>query len=161
MSGAPFKNRGHYKVWRETGTRWADNDAYGHVNNTVHYEWFDSAVNAWLIAAGLLDIADGDPIGLVVETGCRYAHPLAYPETVAVGLCVEAIGKSSIRYGLGVFAANALEAAAEGFFVHVYVDRATRRPVALPDAWRRSLATIAQTGAEARAARAARYSSTS
>ena len=82
MSRAPLLERGAYPVWREIATRWADNDAYGHVNNVVHYSWFDTAVNAWLIENGLLDIAQGDPIGLVVETGCRYAGSLEYPEPV-------------------------------------------------------------------------------
>jgi acyl-CoA thioester hydrolase len=130
-------------VWREIGTRWADNDAYGHVNNTVYYQWFDTAVNAWLIEAGLLDVATGDPIGLVVETGCRYARPLAYPEPVEVGLAVERLGRSSVRYRLGVFAKGRVEAAAEGFFVHVYVGRESRRPVELPEAWREKLEGIA------------------
>lgn len=85
MSREPLKGRRAYKIWREVGTRWADNDAYGHVNNTVYYQWFDTAVNAWLIEAGLLDVERGDPIGLVVETGCRYASPLTYPEPVEVG----------------------------------------------------------------------------
>ena len=117
-------------------TRWADNDVYGHVNNIVYYGWFDTAVNAWLAEAGLLDIARGDLIGLVVETGCRYAAPLAFPEPVEVGLAVERVGSSSVRYRLGVFRAGADEAAAEGFFVHVYVDRESRRPVPLPQGWR-------------------------
>ena len=143
MSREPLKGRGTYPVWRELATRWADNDAYGHVNNVVHYSWFDTAVNGWLIENGLLDIAEGDPIGLVVETGCRYARPLAYPETVDIGLAVESIGRSSVRYALGVFARLETEAAAEGHFVHVYVDRETRRPAALPDAWRRSFESIA------------------
>lgn len=142
MSREPLKGRDHYRAWREIGTRWADNDAYGHVNNTVYYEWFDTAVNAWLIGQGLLDIEKGDPIGLVVETSCRYARSLAYPEPVEVGLAVERIGGSSITYRLGVFAQGASEAAAEGRFVHVYVNRATRRPVPLPDAWRRAFGTI-------------------
>ncbi len=98
MSREPLKSREAYKVWSTIGTRWADNDAYGHVNNTVYYQWFDTAVNAWLIEQGLLDIGAGDPIGLVVETGCRYARSVAYPEAVQVGLAVEAGGKSSIRY---------------------------------------------------------------
>ena len=136
MKREPLKGRGSYKVWREIGTRWADNDAYGHVNNTVYYSWFDTAVNAWLIEAGLLDIAAGDPIGLVVETGCRYAKPLAYPQPIEVGLAVEAVGKSSVRYRLGVFAAGDEEAAAEGHFTHVYVGREGRRPVELPPRWR-------------------------
>jgi acyl-CoA thioester hydrolase len=138
-----MRGRGAYRVWREIGTRWADNDAYGHVNNTVYYQWFDTAVNAWLIEAGLLDVAAGDPIGLVVETGCRYAAPLAYPEPVEVGLGVERLGSSSVVYRLGVFAKGADEAAAEGFFVHVYVDRETRRPAPLPADWRKKLEGIA------------------
>jgi acyl-CoA thioester hydrolase len=130
-------------VWREIGTRWSDNDAYGHVNNVVYYSWFDTAVNGWLIEEGLLDIERGDPIGLVVETGCRYARPLAYPETVDLGLAVESVGKSSVRYGLGVFAKHESEAAAEGYFVHVYVGRESRRPAELPRAWRRAFESIA------------------
>ena len=138
-----MRPRSVYRVWREIGTRWADNDAYGHVNNTVYYEWFDTAVNAWLIEAGLLDVERGDPIGLVAETGCRYAAPLAYPQPVEVGLAVERLGSSSVRYRLGVFAQGAEEAAAEGFFVHVYVGRESRRPVPLPESWREKLAAIA------------------
>lgn len=139
MSRAPFHGRDIYSAWQPITTRWADNDAYGHVNNTVYYAWFDTAVNAWLVGAGLLDIAAGDPIGLVVETGCRYARPLTFPEPVEVGLAVETIGRSSVRYRLGIFAAGQDEAAAEGHFVHVYVDRASRRPTALPDPWRGKL----------------------
>ena len=132
-----------YRAWREIGTRWGDNDAYGHVNNTVYYQWFDTAVNAWLIEAGMLDVARGDPIGLVVETGCRFAAPLSYPEPVEVGLAADRVGSSSVRYRLGVFAKGSGEAAAEGHFVHVYVDRETRRPVPLPEDWRKKLAEIA------------------
>ena len=142
MSREPLKGRGAYRAWRTIGTRWADNDAYGHVNNTVYYQWFDTAVNAWLIEAGLLDVAAGDPIGLVVETGCRYAAPLSYPEPVEVGLAVERLGTSSVAYRLGVFAQGAEAAAAEGRFVHVYVDRAGRRPVPLPAEWRRKLTDL-------------------
>lgn len=140
MTREPLKGRGHYKAWREIGTRWSDNDVYGHVNNTVYYEWFDTAVNAWLIEAGLLG-GEG-PIGLVVETGCRYAAPLAYPQPVKVGIAVSRIGNSSICYDLGVFAKNASEAAAEGRFVHVYVDPDGRRPVPLSDRWREILRSI-------------------
>ena len=142
MSRPPLRGRESYKVWREIGTRWADNDAYGHVNNTVYYEWFDTAVNAWLIEAGLLDVARGDPIGLVAETGCRYAQPLSYPEPVDVGLAVEKLGKSSVQYRLGVFAKGEQEAAAEGHFVHVYVGREDRRPVELSQPWRRAFEAI-------------------
>ncbi len=143
MTRTPLRGRESYRVWREIGTRWADNDAYGHVNNTVYYEWFDTVVNAWLIDAGLLDITGGDPIGLVVETGCRYARPLAYPSPVDVGLAVGQIGKSSVRYRLGVFSKNENEAAAEGHFIHVYVGRESRRPAALPAPWRRAFEAIA------------------
>ena len=143
MSRAPLAGRAAYRAWREIGTRWADNDAYGHVNNIVYYGWFDTAVNAWLIEAGLLDVAAGDPVGLVVETGCRYAAPLSFPGPVEVGLSVERMGRSSVHYRLGVFAKGAEQAAAEGHFVHVYVSRETRRPVVLSEEWRRKLEEIA------------------
>ena len=139
---APLLGRAAYPVWREIATRWSDNDVYGHVNNVVHYSWFDTAVNAWLIEAGLLDVDRGDPIGLVVETGCRYAASLSYPEPVEIGLGVEKLGTSSVRYRIGVFAKGVAEAAAEGHFVHVYVGRESRRPVPLPDAWRSRLEAI-------------------
>ena len=139
---APLKGRETYRVWREVSTRWADNDAYGHANNVVYYEWFDTAVNAWLIEAGLLDVMAGDPIGLVVETGCRFAHSVAFPAPVEVGLAVEHIGNSSVRYGLGIFPKNSSQAAAEGHFIHVYVDRSSRRPEPLPASWRHKLQTI-------------------
>lgn len=138
----PLSGRGAYRVWREIATRWADNDVYGHVNNVVHYSWFDTAVNAWLIENGLLDIEAGDPIGLVVETGCRYAGSLAYPEPVEIGLGVERLGSSSVTYRLGVFAKGAETPAAEGHFTHVYVGRESRRPVPLPEDWRAKLGTI-------------------
>jgi acyl-CoA thioester hydrolase len=143
VSRPPLKGREAYRAWREVTTRWSDNDAYGHVNNTVYYGWFDTVVNMWLIEAGLLDMAAGDPIGLVVETGCRYASPLAFPQRVEIGLAADHIGKSSVRYSLGVFAKNHYESAAEGFFVHVYVDRESRRPVELPEEWRQKLRALA------------------
>ena len=123
-------------------TRWADNDAYGHVNNTVYYEWLDSAVNAWMVEQGMLDIANGDPIALVVETRCTYAAPLEFPQIVEIGLAVAELGRSSIRYRIGVFARGTTEAAAEGEFIHVVVDRATRRPAPIPTEWRMKLEAI-------------------
>jgi acyl-CoA thioester hydrolase len=134
--------REHYRHFITIATRWADNDVYGHVNNTVFYQWFDTAVNQWLVAQGLLNIAHGDPIGLVVETSCSYFAPLSFPGDVDVGLAVERLGTSSITYRLGIFAAGASEPSAQGQFTHVYVDRENRRPTALPDAWRKLLETL-------------------
>lgn len=142
MSRPPQATRAEFKVWRKVTTRWADNDSYGHVNNTVYYEWFDSAVNAWMVEQGMLDIANGDPIALVVETRCTYAAPLTFPENVDVGLAAAQLGRSSIRYRIGIFAEGSESAAAEGDFVHVVVDRATRRPVELPVGWRVKLEAI-------------------
>ena len=142
MSRTPPATRSQFKVWRQVSTRWADNDAYGHVNNTVYYEWFDSAVNGWMVEQGLLEITSGDPIALVVETRCTYAAPLAFPDEVEVGLAVSRLGRSSIHYRIGVFAAGAQSAAAQGEFVHVVVDRTTRRPVATPTKWRERLEKI-------------------
>ncbi len=131
-----------FKVWRRFTTRWADNDVYGHVNNAIFYQWFDSAVNAWMIAEGLLDIVAGDPIALVVETRCSYFAPLEFPGDVDVGLIVAELGRSSIRYRIGVFGPGSETAAAQGEFVHVVVDRASRRPVEIPAHWRARLDTI-------------------
>jgi len=126
------ETRSAYKAFRTIGTRWMDNDVYGHVNNVVYYSWFDTAVNAHLIERGALDIHGGDTIGLVIETQCNYFAPLAFPENVEAGIRVARLGGSSVRYEVGLFAAGAPTTAAKGHFVHVYVDRATRRPVALP-----------------------------
>lgn len=137
------RRRNAYRWWHRVSLRWADNDAYGHVNNAIHYQWFDSAVNQWLVEAGLLDIEAGDPIGLVVETGCRYLSSLAYPGAVEVGLALQNVGTSSVTYRLGVFAEGADGPAAEGHFTHVYVSRDSRRPVPLPAAWRDRIAELA------------------
>ncbi|WP_454886695.1 acyl-CoA thioesterase [Sphingomonas oryzagri] len=136
MSRDPLRPRAAYRHWTRITTRWHDNDVYGHVNNTVYYGWFDTAVNAWLVEAGLLDVSAGDPIGLVVETGCRYAAPLAFPQPIEIGLAVAKLGASSVTYHLGIFAEGATDAAAEGHFTHVYVGRDSRRPVPLPADWR-------------------------
>jgi acyl-CoA thioester hydrolase len=124
--------RSAYHAWRSITTRWADNDAYGHVNNVVYYSWFDTAVNAYLIEQGALDIRDGAVIGLVVETQCNYFASLAFPQAVDLGLRVAHRGRSSVRYELGVFAAGKDVAAAQGHFVHVYVDAFSRQTVPLP-----------------------------
>ena len=142
MSRETPAHRSEFKAWQRLTTRWADNDAYGHVNNTVYYEWFDSAVNAWMIEGGMLDIANGDPIGLVVETRCSYFAALAFPQDVEVGLAVAKLGRSSVRYRIGIFADGEEQAAAQGEFVHVVVDRASRRPVDIPQNWRVALEAI-------------------
>ena len=134
-----MNSRSDYRVHRLIPTRWMDNDAYGHVNNVIYYSWFDTAVNAWLIEQGLLDIHHGNPIGLVVETGCRYHRSVAFPEIVEAGLRIAKLGNSSVRWEVGLFTAGHEAPAAEGHFVHVYVDRETRRPALLPDAWRQLL----------------------
>ena len=136
------RGRADYHHFTRIATRWADNDAYGHVNNTVYYEWFDTAVNQWLVAQGLHDIVGGDPIGLVAETSCAYFAPLAFPGDIEVGIAVERLGTSSVTYRLGVFGDGAREPAAQGHFTHVYVGRDGRRPVPLPDAWRGKLETL-------------------
>ncbi len=117
-------------------TRWSDNDAYGHLNNVVSYSLFNSAVNAILIEAGLLDLAESPIVGFVVETSCRYYASLAYPEAVEVGVAVEHLGRTSVRYRLGLFRAGAASAAAAGRFTHVYVDRQTNRPFPIPEGHR-------------------------
>lgn len=124
--------RNAYKVFRTISTRWMDNDAYGHVNNVVYYSWFDTAVNAYLIEQGVLDIERGQTIGLVIETQCNYFEPLAFPQTVEAGIRVARLGNSSVRYEVGLFAQDAPLTAAKGHFIHVYVDRHTRRPTSLP-----------------------------
>ncbi|MDM7943934.1 MAG: thioesterase family protein [Hydrogenophaga sp.] len=134
--------RSAYRVLRPITTRWADNDVYGHVNNVVYYSWFDTAVNAHLIEQGALDIHHGPVIGLVIETQCNYFSPLAFPQTVWAGLRVAHLGKSSVRYEVGLFADGEDLAAACGHFVHVYVDRVTRRPVPLPAPLKTTLETL-------------------
>jgi len=120
-----------YPVFRTITTRWMDNDAYGHVNNVVYYSWFDTAVNAHLIEHGVLDMHNGAAIGLVVETQCNYFAPLAFPQTIEAGIRVAHQGTSSVRYEVGLFAQGEPLTAARGHFVHVYVDRLTRRPLPL------------------------------
>jgi acyl-CoA thioester hydrolase len=135
--------RSAYKAFRAITTRWMDNDVYGHMNNVVHYSLFDTAVNGWLIDEGLLDLRLGKQVGLVVETGCRYFSEIAFPDLVTAGLRAAHIGTSSVRYEVGLFRNEEAVAAAEGFFVHVYVDRATRRPTPLAQELRQALSHLA------------------
>ncbi len=134
--------RSHFRHFEAVSTRWADNDVYGHMNNVVHYACFDTAVNRYLIEAGALDIHAGAVIGLVVQTQCHYFEPLSFPQRLQVGLRVARRGGSSVHYGLGLFAEGADLSAAVGRFVHVYVDRHSRRPVALPLELRAALAPL-------------------
>lgn len=129
---APFSIAAFAQVG-DISTRWMDNDVYGHINNVVYYSFFDTVVNGYLIAQGALDIAKGDVIGLVVETQCNYFKPIAFPDKVRAGLRVAHLGNSSVRYEVGIFRNDETEAAAQGHFVHVYVDRTSGKPVALPE----------------------------
>ncbi|GAA4039176.1 thioesterase family protein [Sphingomonas rosea] len=135
--------RAEFGYWHRLSLRWSDNDVYGHVNNAIYYQWFDSAVNSFLVGKGLLDVMAGDPIALVVSTGCDYFAPLEYPGEVEIGLAVADLGRSSVRYRIAAFAPGADEAAAAGHFTHVAVSRAERRPVPWPDAWRAVFETLA------------------
>lgn len=150
--------RSGYRHFLPIGTRWMDNDVYGHVNNVVYYSYFDTVVNEYLIRAGALDIEHGSTIGLVVETQCNYFAPLVFPERVEAGLRVARLGSSSVRYQVGLFREGEETPAAQGHFVHVYVDRATRRPVsALPEPLRAALEALvvaSEAGAEANPSRA-------
>jgi acyl-CoA thioester hydrolase len=133
MSHRPIPHRRDgFQAFRSIPTRWSDNDLYGHVNNVVYYSWFDTAVNTLLIERGALDIHGGDTIGFVVETQCHYFSPLAFPQTVEAGIRVAHAGSSSVRYEIALFAEGAETASAQGHFIHVYVDRASQRPVKLP-----------------------------
>jgi len=134
MSRPKPEPRERYRHISRIDTRWMDNDVYGHINNVVYYSYFDSVVNRYLIEAGALDIEHGAVIGFVVETHCNYHAPLAFPQALEAGLRVAHVGGSSVRYEVGLFAAGAPMAAACGHFIHVYVDRVTQRPAALPPA---------------------------
>jgi acyl-CoA thioester hydrolase len=144
MSERPARlSRSAFKLFRPIATRWMDNDAYGHVNNVHYYSYFDTAVNGWLIEEGLLDFANAPVIGLVVETGCTYFESVAFPDRLEAGIGVAHLGRSSVRYTIGIFKEGAELAAAQGHFVHVYVDRMTQRPVEMPEKTRAALRTIA------------------
>jgi len=136
--------RADYPHVQAITTRWMDNDAYGHINNVVYYSFFDTVVNTFLIESGALDIGKSPVVGYVVETGCNYFTPLTYPQKVLAGLRVAHVGRSSVRYEIALFAEEDGSAAAQGHFVHVYVDRETQRPVKLPEALERALAPLRQ-----------------
>jgi acyl-CoA thioester hydrolase len=144
MADRPTRpDRSAFRLFRPIATRWMDNDAYGHVNNVHYYSYFDSAVNGWLVEQGLLAITESPVIGLVVESGCTYFESVAFPDSLEAGIAVAHLGRSSVRYRIGIFKDGAGQAAAQGHFVHVYVDRATQRPVDIPAKAREALKQLA------------------
>ena len=143
MSGRSIGTRAGYRWFLALPTRWMDNDVYGHVNNVTYYSFFDTAVARFLTGNGVLDLGSSTTVGLVVETGCRYFAPIAFPDEVTVGLRCGRLGTTSIRYEIGIFRNDEDEASAEGHFVHVYVDRARQdRAVPLPAALRDAAARL-------------------
>ncbi|MFT3802917.1 MAG: thioesterase family protein [Burkholderiaceae bacterium] len=147
-AGGARRGRTTYPVLSEVTTRWSDNDIYGHVNNVVYYSYFDTVVNRYLIEQGALDIHGGEVIGLVVQSRCDYFAPLAFPDPVVAGISVARLGNSSVHYRIALFGSDGDEPAAEGRFVHVYVDRHTRRPVALPQRLRQALIPLVDSSAD-------------
>jgi acyl-CoA thioester hydrolase len=143
MTDRPVRRaRDAFREFRPIATRWMDNDVYGHVNNVHYYSYFDTAVNGWLIEQGLLELTASPAIGLVVETGCTFFESVAFPDALEAGIAVMRLGRSSVRYSIGIFRQGAREVAAQGHFVHVYVDRATQRPVAIPEPLRLALGPL-------------------
>ena len=143
MTRPTAESRNAYRHFRPIPTRWADNDVYGHVNNVVYYSYFDTVVNQYLVEQGALNIEKSTVIGLVVETQCQYFSPITFPDIVHAGLRVAKLGNSSVRYEIGLFRNEENAASAQGHFVHVYVDRVSRRSTAVPADMRAALEKIA------------------
>ena len=137
-----MSTRADYRHFLPLTTRWKDNDVYGHVNNVEYYSYFDTVINTYLIAEGGLDIHAGQAIGLCAESHCRFIGEIAFPETIEAGLRVEHLGNSSVRYGIGLFRRDREQPAAEGWFVHVFVDRHSRRSTPLPERLREALSRL-------------------
>ncbi|MCF0017548.1 acyl-CoA thioesterase [Pseudomonas stutzeri] len=142
MPEQPKHLRRDYKHFQPITTRWHDNDIYGHVNNVVYYGFFDTAVNNYLIRQGGLDIQDGDIVGFVVSSACDYFASITYPDLIEVGLRVARLGNSSVQYELAIFREGEQEACAAGRFVHVFVERASNRPTAIPGRLRAALEAL-------------------
>jgi acyl-CoA thioester hydrolase len=140
------ETRADYRHFLDIPTRWMDNDVYGHVNNVVYYSYFDTVVNTYLIRQGALDIRTSPVIGLCIESKCTFAREITYPETVEAGIRVGRLGNSSVRYEIALFRQGIEDPAATGYFVHVYVDRETRRPVKVPEPMRAALAPLVVVG---------------
>ena len=138
------KKRSDFQHFETITTRWMDNDAYGHVNNVIYYSWFDTVVNQFLVMHGVLNIEKSPVIGLVIETQCNYFAPVAFPDKISAGVSVTKLGNSSARYEVGIFRENEESASAQGHFVHVYVDRVTRKPCDIPANIRTLLSSIQQ-----------------
>ena len=142
VARAERPTRARYPHFLSIATRWMDNDLYGHVNNVVYYAWIDTVVNRYLIEQGGLDIAAAPVIGVAAESGCRYFASVAYPETVDAGLAIARLGRTSVVYEVGIFRRGEDAAAAAGHFVHVFVERASMRPVPVPARIRAALERI-------------------
>ncbi len=143
MSDKPVRlRRADFRRFRTIPTRWADNDVFGHVNNVIYYNWFDTIVNAWLVEEGHLDIAESKVVGFVVGTRCDYFEGVAFPEVVEGALAVEKLGRSSVTYRIGIFRQGADLAAAQGLFTHAYVERGSQTPVPIPAKLRAAMAEI-------------------
>jgi acyl-CoA thioester hydrolase len=142
-----LSDRDAYPHFEPMPSRWLDNDPYGHVNNVVYYALFDTVINRWLIEEGGLDIQAGDVIGVCAESHCRYREGFSFPETVDAGLRVGHLGNRSVRYEIGIFRKGRDEAAAEGWFVHVFVDRESRQPTPIPSRIRTALERLVPVGA--------------
>ena len=135
-------NRSEYNYFSKLSTRWNDNDVYGHMNNIIYYVLFDTVVNKWLIKNKLIDIKNGQNIGLIVQSGCNYFSSFEYPENIDAGIRVTKIGTSSVRYEVGLFHEKEEISSADGFFIHVYVDRQTNKPMPLNYNFKKNLDTI-------------------
>ncbi len=142
MAEQPQHLRADYRHFQPITTRWHDNDIYGHVNNVVYYSYFDSAVNAYLIERGGLDIHEGTVVGFVVSSACDYFASIAFPDALDVGMRVRKLGNSSVQYELAIFKRGEDEGCAAGRFVHVFVDRASNRPTPIPDGLRQALEAL-------------------
>ena len=134
--------RASYRYFTDITTRWMDNDIYGHINNVVYYSYFDSVANKYLIEEGGLDIKDSQVVGFVVASNCQYKSPIAYPQAIEAGLRVNRLGNSSVEYGIGIFQKGSAVASAIGTFTHVFVDRSTDKPVAIPASIRSALEAV-------------------
>lgn len=147
MADTPQIARADYRHFMVIPTRWIDNDIYGHVNNAIYYAFFDTVINHYLVTEGGMDMHSGDTIGLAVETHCQFMAPIAFPDVIDAGLRVAKLGRSSVRYEVGIFRQQDTYAAAQGYFIHVFVNRETRRPAPLPDTMRAALARLLTEGA--------------